>query len=333
MDVWTALKIAFRRWYVTVPVLVLAFVAAREVSSRQESTYETSASVVLVVPGTTVDSNDQPIDVNPYLSFSGSLNATASALSLVMSSVTKQIELQSQGLTAAYEVQQVGPVLTYSVTGEDASTVIGTAGALVAESQEELLDLQTSVDAPESQLIGIHVLANPRVAEETLGSGDRAFLAVLGVGIVAAISTALLLESIAVHRQRSRPQAEAGRRRRRSRKTGEKTLGPNVEELQESEAPEETATAETTPVASEAPVASGEPGEASGEDSDASVPFGTDDKDGRVLAGTDEQRVSDGEAEGPATDVGEAGDGEPSASEPDRSTTDALHYSQTMPPQ
>lgn len=202
MDVISLLSTSLRRWYVVVPVITIAVISAFALAERAEVTYASAGTVIFVGPSSVPAENFEQVDVNPYLSFTGSLNSTASAVRLVMDGPDHRSAVAAQGLVGTYLITQENSTLTFNVTGSTEKEVTDTLDGLIAQSGEELDRLQSTVAAPDDQLVRLDVLSQPTRAAISSDSGKRLFLATLGLGLVAAVTLASALEAWAVRRTR-----------------------------------------------------------------------------------------------------------------------------------
>lgn len=202
MDVISLLSTSLRRWYVVVPVITIAVISAFALAERAEVTYASAGTVIFVGPSSVPAENFEQVDVNPYLSFTGSLNSTASAVRLVMDGPDHRSAVAAQGLVGTYLITQENSTLTFNVTGPTEQEVTDTLDGLIARSGEELDRLQSTVAAPDDQLVRLDVLSQPTRAAISSDSGKRLFLATLGLGLVAAVTLASALEAWAVRRTR-----------------------------------------------------------------------------------------------------------------------------------
>lgn len=219
VDLWEALVIMARRWYVTLPLVVLTAVAVVLVGSRVEPTYSAGGTLLFVGPNQ-VDIGEDGEQVleftNPLLRFSGSIQTTARAIGLAVSSGRTASELDDRGLSGEYTVgvDNRVPIMSLDVTDDDPDVVLETLEGLVGVVQEELTTRQDALDAPPNQRVGFQVLSQPEQARASYGPRNRLRLVTLALGLALAGGAAFAVEGLA--RLRRRPVPGAGRAGRTS---------------------------------------------------------------------------------------------------------------------
>ena len=209
MDIWDALRVVMRRWYVALPVIIVSAVVITQVGTRVNAEYSAESSFVLVGHSTTrSDEGDAPSAfVNPYLSFSSSLSTTAQVLQLSVSSSEARRTVGEKGLATNYEVTVASrsPIVNVSVKADDPEVAVDTLDQVAQLLQDELDVRQDVIDAPADERIGLSVLSEGDAPTTQLGNQNRVRLIFAGVGIASAVAAAFLVEGIA---------AALGRRRR-----------------------------------------------------------------------------------------------------------------------
>ena len=207
MDIWTVLKACARRWYAFVPVLAVAMGFAYAQMEATPPAYLATSSAVLTGPALVPGGEPgEVIEVNPFESLGGSLNATTKVLVSLMDSAPKRDEFAGDGVAAAYLVSQDDAVIYFDVQGTDPDEVIASASRLV-----ELLDVEVAalqgrpLEAPESRIRAVAV-SLPSTAEEDPVAGIRAFAIVGALGVILAVTVALVTDALMQARRRRRAQ-------------------------------------------------------------------------------------------------------------------------------
>jgi hypothetical protein len=208
MDTFTILSRTLRRWYVAVPVLVLAFGAALVLSSRQQTTYSASGSVILRGPSISLNERGEIVESNPYLNFNSALELSALATFHVIDSPSTRSVVAQAGHYSTYTVVQDGPILTFTVSGEAEATVVETIQQLAEETRTKLSGMQLEAGAPDAGQILVDVLAVPDRAASTTTSRTKVFVPILGLGLVAAVTAAMCLDAWLSWRGAQRREAD-----------------------------------------------------------------------------------------------------------------------------
>jgi len=214
MDLVAILATLGRRWYLTLPLLLLsAFGLALAVGSGPAG-YKSDASVVVLSPTTLTPGG--PPGGNPYGGLGGSQAVVAQLLAQQMASAQAGSQLRSSGVTGSWTVTDPtgGPSLSISVTSSTANQAESDANAVVEAAKSNLRSMQISGGATGKDLMYLGVVTAPTRGVPQWGHKVKVALAV-GV-VLAGLSCALVLGIDAVLDRR---------RGRRGRTT---TRRPNV---------------------------------------------------------------------------------------------------------
>ncbi|MBO1751986.1 hypothetical protein J4G33_09240 [Actinotalea sp. BY-33] len=208
MDVWTLLRTTLRRWYVFVPVLVVALALGYTAARDLPPVYVTQSSAILTGPALIPGDEEGEIDeINPFLSLGGSLTTTTAAMVVLMDSEPTRYELDEAGLETEYEVDRVDAVLYFDVEGLDEVAVTETANELVRIADVKLAELQEAADSDPDTRIQVVPLTSPQVALEG-STGGVQLIAVAGVvGLVLGSGLAVALDGFLTWRRRRAEEA------------------------------------------------------------------------------------------------------------------------------
>ncbi|MEU5878055.1 hypothetical protein [Spirillospora sp. NPDC047279] len=211
MDLLDWVGTLLRRWWLTVPLLVLSLSGVGAVAAVTPWTYEAQASGVLLAS----PFQAKQAGGNPWLVFDSSLTVTAEVVGREMMDERTAAELKARGLTAAYQVgvapDSTGPVLMIEVTGSDPKVVKATLDALITIVPERLTKLQAQESvAPRAQIKMNVISASPKAA---LVSTDKVRLCVmvLFVGLVLTVAVPLFAEVLSERRRAARGVGPAKR--------------------------------------------------------------------------------------------------------------------------
>lgn len=212
MYFWDAVLVVARRWYVVVPGLALTVAAAVGVGTLVPPTYQATGAVLFLAEPT-VTGKDRP--TNPYLNFGPPLAATADVVAQLITADPAKAELAAAGGTGKYAVglssSSPAPMLSVVATDADPGVAVRTMRLVVERVQRQLADIQQQAGAPPGTLITATVITASEKAERLGGSRLRAMAGVGGLGLVASLFAAFLVESLARRRTGRRRQADPGR--------------------------------------------------------------------------------------------------------------------------
>jgi len=195
MDLWTAAKILVRRWYVTLPVLLLGIAATMATDARLDPTYQASGSVVLVPPAVS----------NVSLPYGGIRNTTE-VLERRLLSTSVVVSLQAQGFSPRYTVENERdyPILNVVAEADTPALAAATVSQIFNEGTQQLARLQEDLGYPPDERIAVNVLVAPEGAATLNRARTRALFALGILTIAAAAIAALIVESVARRAWRSR---------------------------------------------------------------------------------------------------------------------------------
>src|SRR4051812_24871810 len=127
MDLGEILRVMRDRWYVVVPMLMLAIGLGAAAVFVVPNTYESYSTVSLLSSPISTTVATQGND-NPFLTFDASLVATADFLGRSLQSTDAAKQLKDLGVTEKYTVALAdgaqGPFITFTVTGNDETHVL-----------------------------------------------------------------------------------------------------------------------------------------------------------------------------------------------------------------
>ena len=209
-----AVSVLKRRWYVALALLVVAGVMLVGVDQAVPNKYQATSTISLLASRQTTEGTASvPGTRNPFLSYDPSLNATADFLVRRLNSPDDGVQLQRVGVTETYSAElaaaAVGPFITLTVTGANATHVSASMNTLLTFTTKQLSDIQTQAGVPSAAMINAIVVVAPGPPSPQHKSKTQALL---GVGIFGMVlvflgtfATDTLLNS------RSRKRRRAGR--------------------------------------------------------------------------------------------------------------------------
>jgi hypothetical protein len=208
VDLWDVGRIVVRRWYVSVPLVLVFFMVAVVMSGRVSPDYSAEASILFVAFGqssedlsestATSDATDTTGPANIYLNFPASLATVAQATGLSVGSDDTRREVAALGLEPAYEVlvEDRSPLLYVRVTSSEDRKAIDTMDHVVSLIETDLDERQDAVDAPADERIEIELLARSEQSSADSGGRGRVRLTVAGLGVLIAVAGAVIFDAL-----------------------------------------------------------------------------------------------------------------------------------------
>ena len=211
MDFFEACTVLLRRWYITVPCLVLAFAGTYLAYTSAATQYEAKGSLVLELPSARDTAKGLEVcPTNPWCT-NGDLLSIGNVTSLSMADpkITKAILAGHEGATfdVALSNDNRSSIINYQVTGTSAEDTLATLTD-VRKGIEDTLQARQTTRNPVSQqpvdpadLVTASEVSIDAQASPQTGSKSRSAAAALALGLAATIGAVFLFESIATSRK------------------------------------------------------------------------------------------------------------------------------------
>lgn len=208
MDVETLLGAIRRYWAAVLAVLLMTLVAVVVVPSRITAEYEAEGAVVLLSPSTIQGNLGEEVNVNPWSRFGGAEAGAAAAIVAILGAGTVEKRLIEEYPDVTSFVVSINPsngaIIQLAVRAETAESALAAYDQAFDMLETELAARQRQSGAEEETWLQAQVLTQPDGAEEFPGSETRAMLAVAALGVVAAVSAAVMLDTVVTPRRRQR---------------------------------------------------------------------------------------------------------------------------------
>jgi len=203
-----------RNAVVIVVMLALAGAATGFVWQRVPVTYQSQATMIVLLPKQSLNDTPDPAPVNPYLSVGAlSTQVAASALANVAGSDAFLAALTAAGVRSTTTVAVAGygggVILELTAVDPVATTASGDLTLLAKQLSDELEQRQRDAGAPAGTLITVTELTAPSAG--TPLTGDRTKLAAVAavIGLVVSGAVVVLNEGRIRRRRARRAEADA----------------------------------------------------------------------------------------------------------------------------
>jgi hypothetical protein len=228
MDLLDLLKLMFRRWYVTAPVVVLTFVAALTLGIAIQPEYKTSAAVLLVPPTTNAAApapNASPQPGNPWLRVGE--NAMAQAVQISISAHEVRTKVEAAGGNPDYVVGLVtrSSILTVDVTTTSNAKALATVTAVTKLISEEVAGMQAEYKPKAGEQISTQVLDSGLNIVQSRSNVLRVQIVVFAIGLLLAATVSVGYDAIVRRRARARLADRHGARPSMAWNAGQATVG------------------------------------------------------------------------------------------------------------
>lgn len=208
MDLFTIVGASLRRWYVALPVLVLALVGAGFAYRSVAPVYTSSVSVAVLpsTPTPTAPGEEQtPAGENPY-SGSGGARFAAAVLARNINTGTYRDSVGLGGrddVTFSAEASSQQPMIRIDATGPSPESVLDTLNRVAGQADVVLNQFQLSAGASEATLYRLAIAVPADTVSDITPSRWRNAGALVAAGLVVAAALATALD-VALRRRPER---------------------------------------------------------------------------------------------------------------------------------
>ena len=198
-------RVLRRRWFISVPVLLLTIVASVGAYLKLPPTYQTNAELTLIA-SKTLSSYPGNGD-NPYLSL-GTLVPMTGILISELSSHQAEQDLAQLGvvdsLSVAVPAYDPGPFLTLTLSGKDSTRLLQSMPTVIKFAKQQLYAMQqapvTSTSVPANSQIKAVVISSPSTPSPVTKKKREVVVGVAIGGIIALLLLSFGVEAIARRR-------------------------------------------------------------------------------------------------------------------------------------
>ncbi|MFY1687612.1 hypothetical protein [Plantactinospora sp. WMMB782] len=206
MDLLDLLKLMFRRWYVSVPIVVVTLGAALAFGLAIQPEYKTEVAILLVPPTTSAapEPDAAPRPGNPWLRIGE--NAMAQAVQISTSAHDARTRIAAAGGDPDYEVGLVtrSSILTIAVTASSEESARKTVEAVTQLVHDEVAGQQAPYRPNPGEQITTEVLDPGLNILPSRSNVLRAQVVILAIGILLAAVAAVVHDAVARRRANAR---------------------------------------------------------------------------------------------------------------------------------
>ena len=229
MDALDVARVCVRRWWVIVPVLLLAWGASLGLAKQVKPEYSAFASYALLYKQTQPVKADapNPLNSNPLAVDGGVLLGEAVAASLLSADTQAALGYGNRGSApgqadtgSSYSVSIPQGAKAYFVQtwGGSPASVRATVDAVLAAAPGRAQQIQSRAGAPDGSQLTAFVTAPTQVIELPPQSKVKILLPVLGVGLMAGAALSLIVDRLLSRRASTLARQHLLARHRRDRR-------------------------------------------------------------------------------------------------------------------
>lgn len=202
MDLIDLMKLTFRRWYVTAPVIALTIAAAAGIGAAIRPEYRSTVAIVLIPP-TGATSAPSPGTAaapgNPWPLLG--VGAMAQAVQISTSAHDGRSQVRAGGGDPDYNVELLprSSILTIEVAADSPDTALATVEGVTNLVHDEVARRQAQYQAAPGEQITAQVLDPGRNVAPSRSNVRRLQIAVVGLGLLLAAAAAVSYDAAARH--------------------------------------------------------------------------------------------------------------------------------------
>jgi hypothetical protein len=203
VDIWGAITVLARRYYLTLPIAAITLVLGWSYAGGIAPEYHASATVVLIGP-TAVGTKDAPLPANPFAAL-----GTATIAATIQIDAGQPVSLNQ--LIAAGDTTNIAvtpvtrtPILNLSATSESPARAAATVSKLISIIQTNLAARQRPYVPNIVNQVTAQVLAPAQLSGADVKSKHKAQAIAAGVAVVLAVLLTLVIDGILTSRARTR---------------------------------------------------------------------------------------------------------------------------------
>ena len=216
MDFLPTLRVLLRRWYLTVPLLLLAAGAVALSLQASPITYQ-ARGVVVFYPSPTADTDQKVariVATNPYARYD--LQSAIDVFVRIMSSPEKADTLRSVGVTGTLRVGERrsfdrGPYVDIAISEPSQAKAVKAVNVAMADLVKEVRTRQLDYGADPDYLVTAEVLYKPTYASKELTAAIRQIVPVLAVVMIPGLLLLYAIDGLSRRKTKSAiyPNVEA----------------------------------------------------------------------------------------------------------------------------
>jgi hypothetical protein len=198
VDFWDLTKLLFRRWYLTLPMLIFTAVLVVLTMGRVRPDYIATAHVQLVPP--VVKPNlpgEASIDQrNPWIGMGVYTLGNAAMVTIQDEAVIHALEDSGQSTSYTLDLSQTSPLVTMQIVGDTQAQAAQTADELVRRYGESVTALQRAYGVAPADSITTRRLDLGDNLKTSDGKVKRALVAVGGAGLLLTVAWTIGVDAL-----------------------------------------------------------------------------------------------------------------------------------------
>lgn len=211
MDLWELTKLVFRRWLVSLPMLLALAAGLVLMQVRMAPDYEAVAHVQLIPPQVQPDADNQDGgENNPWAQLGADSLGQAVVVSMQRPSLATAMEREGLSDKFTVALDPYFPIVNIEVIGDTPEQATATAQRLAQIVVDDVRSRQDAYNVTPEKAIGTLLLDDGSDLTPNNSGKRRAMVAVLGIGLLLTGAAAVAVDAL-VYRSRRRRSGRPGR--------------------------------------------------------------------------------------------------------------------------
>jgi hypothetical protein len=206
VDVWGAILVLIRRFYLTVPIAALTLLGGYSYAHGVAPEYHATSSIVFIGPtaGASNDKDAPPAPANPYATMN--LTTLLTTLQIDITSAQSLNAIAAAGGTTDFTMGAVNrsSVVVITATSDDPKRALATAGEVINLVRADLANRQKPYTTQQQYQATAQVVGAPALQAPDTKARTRAEAIAFGVAIVLTILLVLVIDAVLNNRSRGR---------------------------------------------------------------------------------------------------------------------------------
>jgi hypothetical protein len=208
LDFWDLTKVVFRRWKISLPLLLLSILATGAIAATAKPDYIEDSYIQLVPLSTGVQNNANSALSNPYSALG--LNTMGQAVIYAVQDQAFLDALKAEGHTTNFTLTMTypNPIVTVEVVGTTAADTVATTQLVVKKFEDSSRALQKAYGVKDQDLITTQRLDQSDNVKPSGGKVKRAIIAVAAAGFLMTCGVTVGVDAVSRRRARRKRDAE-----------------------------------------------------------------------------------------------------------------------------
>jgi capsular polysaccharide biosynthesis protein len=198
VDLWDLTKLLFRRWLISVPILLLSVVVLLVASQTVKPDYKATGHLIIVSPAQTTQAlaNAAPNKVhNPWEDLGFRALAQTAILKVQSADMLKQLVDQGYSDNLTLAVDDRTPVITIEVVAHSAVIATATIREVIKNLDDAVTQAQTVYGVQRDSLFTAYPIDQGDSVETVTSTQKRAMAVIAGIGLIGTVAVTIAVDA------------------------------------------------------------------------------------------------------------------------------------------